>query len=356
MAMMSAQGKMTRRPSSRTRSSIGNLNPVRLVKVTLYLLPVVLLAQTLVVYGKNYTGRGLRTDDVNAVESDSRTYPVLPYPVLPKRLEFVHITKTGGSAIEKAGAMNGVIWGACHYMELEEVGCTKPDLPYISPKYQSYALTSPWHTPPKLLQQYVSADQYPYDDADLFVVVRNPYDRILSEYYCPWTGFHAKSRKDGDPHEPGHLNWWVEATITKLSAQVDEFQKVDPSDRPKVQQEYVNEDPRLLAQKHYVNQAEYVFDGENRVVKNVVHYEHLSEEFNDLMKKYGMDITIPPKHESGVYTSDHGDNRLTFMDLNEASVKIINDYAKADFERLGYKMVDKFEEGVEYNTEATFTS
>uniref|UniRef100_A0A7S3QEM5 Sulfotransferase domain-containing protein n=1 Tax=Chaetoceros debilis TaxID=122233 RepID=A0A7S3QEM5_9STRA len=351
MAMMSAQGKMTRRPSSRTRSSIGNLNPVRLVKVTLYLLPVVLLAQTLVVYGKNYTGRGLRTDDVNAVESDSRTYPVLP-----KRLEFVHITKTGGSAIEKAGAMNGVIWGACHYMELEEVGCTKPDLPYISPKYQSYALTSPWHTPPKLLQQYVSADQYPYDDADLFVVVRNPYDRILSEYYCPWTGFHAKSRKDGDPHEPGHLNWWVEATITKLSAQVDEFQKVDPSDRPKVQQEYVNEDPRLLAQKHYVNQAEYVFDGENRVVKNVVHYEHLSEEFNDLMKKYGMDITIPPKHESGVYTSDHGDNRLTFMDLNEASVKIINDYAKADFERLGYKMVDKFEEGIEYNTEATFSS
>ena len=332
MAMMSAQGKMTRRSSSRTISSIGNLNPVRLVKVTLYLLPVVLVAQTLVVYGKNYTGRGLRT----------------------KRLEFVHITKTGGSAIEKAGAMNEIIWGACHYMEFEEVGCTKPDLPYISPEYQSYALTSPWHTPPKLLQQYVSADQYPYDDADLFVVVRNPYDRILSEYYCPWMGFHQKY--DKDPNEPVHLNWWVKYTITKLSDQVDEFQKVDPSDRPKVQQKYVSEDPRLLAQKHYVNQAEYVFDGENRVVKNVVHYEHLQEEFNVLMKKYGMNITIPPKHESGVYTSDHGDKRLTFMDLNEASVKIINDYAKADFERLGYKMVDKFEEGIEYNTEATFTS
>jgi len=355
MAMMSAQGKMTRRSSSRTRSSIGNLNPVRLVKVTLYLLPVVLLAQTLVVYGKNYTGRGLRTDDVNAVESDSRTYPVLP-----KRLEFVHITKTGGSAIEKAGAMNGHIWGACHYMELEEVGCTKPDLPYISPKYQSYVLTSPWHTPPKLLRQYVRADQYPYDDADLFVVVRNPYDRILSEFYCPWMGFQAKYRMDlkhdKDPNEPEHLNWWVKDTITKLSDQVDEFQKVDPSDRPKVQQKYVNEDPLLLAQKHYVNQAEYIFDGEIRVVKNVVHYEHLPEEFNVLMKKYGMNITIPPKRESGVYTSDHGDKRLTFMDLNEESIKIINDYAKADFERLGYKMVDKFEEGVEYNTEATFTS
>eukprot|EP01083_Nonionella_stella_P291332 991350_1 len=237
MVIMSAKGKVSRRSNSKTRSSIGNLNPVRLVKVTLYLLPVVLLAQTLVVYGKHIFGRGLRSDAAKAVKSDSETYPILP-----KRLEFVHITKTGGSAIEKAGTKNGLIWGACHYMELEEVGCTKPDLSYESPKYQSYALTSPWHTPPKLLKQYVNADQYPYDDSDLFVVVRNPYDRILSEYYCPWMGFQAKFRKDiphdKDPNDPAHLNWWVKDMITKLSAQVDAFQKVDPSDRPAVQQKY----------------------------------------------------------------------------------------------------------------------
>jgi hypothetical protein len=73
-----------------------------------------------------------------------------------RRLEFVHITKTGGSAIEKAGAKAGIIWGACHYMNITEVGCERPDIPYIAPDYQSYALTSPWHTPPKLLRIYVN--------------------------------------------------------------------------------------------------------------------------------------------------------------------------------------------------------
>src|SRR6056300_49583 len=64
------------------------------------------------------------------------------------KLEFVHITKTGGSSIENAGATIGINWGSCHYMKVEEVGCSSPDLPYEKPDYQSYALTSPWHTPP----------------------------------------------------------------------------------------------------------------------------------------------------------------------------------------------------------------
>ncbi|GFH51828.1 hypothetical protein CTEN210_08303 [Chaetoceros tenuissimus] len=130
--------------------------------------------------------------------------------VIEKRLEFVHITKTGGSAVEKVGAGEGIIWGACHYMNLTEVGCDKADIEYIAPNYQSYALTSPWHTPPKLLKKYVETAQYPYTDAELFVVIRNPYDRIISEYYCPWLGFQAKYRKnvkkDKDPNDPVNLN------------------------------------------------------------------------------------------------------------------------------------------------------
>lgn len=60
-----------------------------------------------------------------------------------KRLEFVHITKTGGSAVESVGAQNGIIWGACHYLKIAEVGCSRPDIKYFAINYQSYALTSP---------------------------------------------------------------------------------------------------------------------------------------------------------------------------------------------------------------------
>ena len=87
------------------------------------------------------------------------------------RLEFVHITKTGGSAVERAAAAVGITWGACHYMSLEEVGCSSPDVPYEAPDYQSYALTSPWHTPPKLLETYVDGSKDPYNDADLFTII-----------------------------------------------------------------------------------------------------------------------------------------------------------------------------------------
>jgi hypothetical protein len=276
-----------------------------------------------------------------------------------RRLEFVHITKTGGSAIEKAGAKLGIIWGACHYMNITEVGCEHPDITYQAPDYQSYALTSPWHTPPKLLRIYVDKSQYPYDNADLFAVVRNPYDRILSEYYCPWLGFQAKYRKntkhEKDPNDPVVMNQWVQTMIGNLEKALDEFQSMQSNSlidaKPKVQMKGVNEDRYILAQKHYVNQAEYVYDEDRMVIQNVVHYENLSKEFQELMDKYGIQTSLPPKHKGGIYTDAKNKKRLTFRDLDSESIKMINKYAKPDFEKFGYQMVnDKFDD--DYSLEA----
>lgn len=362
--MVAMTSRRSRSRSKELAGAYGNLNPVRLVKTTLYLLPVVFILQALTVFsskvqrktmeeGKVQNINDLNTSaDVNGDQSESITYPAVP-----KRLEFVHITKTGGSAIEKAGANYGLTWGACHYMAVEEVGCMKPDLPYTAPNYQSYALTSPWHTPPKLLSSYVEEAQNPYKDADLFAVVRNPYDRVVSEYYCPWMGFQARFNKkvkhDKDPNDPVHLNWWVKDMVKRLEDQLTEFKSIKLEDRPKEQRKDFNEDPRLLAQKHYVNQAEYAFDGEKQIVKNIVHYENLQQEFNALMKKYGLDIKLPPKDKSGVYTEENSGKRVTYRDLDEESIALINRYAKDDFDVFGYEMVDKFEEGTEYNKYAT---
>ena len=69
-----------------------------------------------------------------------------------RRLEFVHITKTGGSAIEieKAGAQTGIIWAACHYMNVSDVGCFNPDINYISSNYQSIRKLVPGIHHPKI--------------------------------------------------------------------------------------------------------------------------------------------------------------------------------------------------------------
>ena len=84
-------------------------------------------------------------------------------------------------------------------------------------------------------------------------------------------------------------------------------------------------------------------------MKNVVHYENLSSEFDALMKKYDINVTLPSKEE-GVY-SDAKKSRLSYTDLDPEAIALINAFAKVDFEKFGYQMVEKqFEEN--YSLEA----
>jgi len=273
-----------------------------------------------------------------------------------RRLEFVHITKTGGSTIEKVGHDLGIIWGACHFINVPLVGCMAPDLPYQAPNYQSYALTSPWHTPPKLLKRYADTTLYPYDEADLFTVIRNPYSRVLSEYYCPWTGFQAKyfkgTKHEKDPNDPDVMNQWVVNMVTRLSNAIEQFKNSTGDGVWKKQAKGVNEDERILAQKHYVNQVEYVYDGDNVLVKNIIYYENLSSDFDALMKKYNINASLPSKDIMGVYKDEMNKGRLSHNDLYPETIALINEYAKPDFEKFGYKMVNRFVDGEYYSLEA----
>lgn len=340
-------------PKRSLRRRIQSMTPQKFAKNFLFFIPVIFLLQALfTVLGKG-AGSSDGGDDVKTLANkSSRSNSSNNHG---KRLEFVHITKTGGSAIEKAGIKDGVTWGACHYMNITEVGCSAADLPYKAPNYQSYALTSPWHTPPKLLKRYVAAEQYPYSDADLFVVIRNPYSRVISEYYCPWLGFQAKFRKDTvhtkDPNDPAVMNEWVQSTLTRLSKALEEFNNKEEGDVPKKQAKGVNEDKYILAQKHHIAQAEYVYDGDKVVVKNVVHYENLSSEFDALMKEYGINTSLPSKEKSGVYTAKNK-SRLSHTDLYPETIALINKFAKDDFDKFGYQMVEKFEKDSKYSLEA----
>jgi len=73
-----------------------------------------------------------------------------------KELKFIHITKCAGTFIEDLGYENDILWGKFH----EEYGF--------------------WHS------IFIDRDKKLKEKYDWFMIVRNPYTRILSEYYCKW--------------------------------------------------------------------------------------------------------------------------------------------------------------------------
>ncbi|CAE7941059.1 unnamed protein product [Symbiodinium necroappetens] len=92
--------------------------------------------------------------------------PPLGTEPLRKTLKFIHITKTGGTAIEQWGKEHGHRWGMYH-KEYKVPGRYPP---------------APWH------HFFPELDAELRHRYDWFMVVRDPVDRVISEYYCPWAG------------------------------------------------------------------------------------------------------------------------------------------------------------------------
>ncbi|KAI2492995.1 sulfotransferase family [Fragilaria crotonensis] len=131
-------------------------------------------------------------------------------------LEFVHITKTGGTAVEAAAAAANITWGLCHFEFQKQLGpaCMRPNWAHLvvmeqRKKNETNATNSmmpypPWHSPTHWLALVEPSSKEtttittttpvtnPYQGSKTFTIVRNPYDRIISEYYCKYFGFHRE--------------------------------------------------------------------------------------------------------------------------------------------------------------------
>lgn len=197
-----------------------------------------------------------------------------------KCLEFVHITKTGGTAIEFGAAQVGIAWGACQWIRPEFCnGAPKPN--------KMYNGIVQWHDP-----------RTTYDCPNLVAVVRNPYERVLSEYV------YASKRKEygHDGKNVVYLNEWVLQSLMSVEklGHIYDF--------------------------HLQRQSDYI---ENMNISHILKYETLDVDFQKLMKLYRLNVNITKRKNVGIA-------KLDISQLNSTAIKKIEEVYKKDFELFGY--------------------
>lgn len=69
--------------------------------------------------------------------------------------------------------------------------------------------------------------------------------------------------------------------------------------------------------------------------------ESIHQDFASLMKDYNLFNVSLPKLKKNAATG----SKLTVRDLSNASIALINEYYKLDFELLGYNMMEVASEG-----------
>jgi len=218
-------------------------------------------------------------------------------------LEFIHITKTGGTAIELGGKSSiGIKWGFLNYNVLERTNrgyFQGNELPkeFLKSKIKNFVFI-PWHIPPHWFIMN------PYKDSMTFAVIRNPYERAVSEYYCKWEGYDGENNNN-----PKVMNHWIQQKATT----------------------FFNNSGHFLPQNYYI----YNRKGE-KMVDHILRYERLDAEFSDLMKKYSLNVKLLGKENVRAKLS-----KLTVADLTQETIDIINHQYSEDFSLLGYHKQSK---------------
>ena len=136
------------------------------------------------------------------------------------------------------------------------------------------------------------------DKLKIFTVVRNPYDRIISD-----------------------LSWY--RLIKKKESPKIVYNKI---------KQFIKESPQKY-QNHNIPQYKFLIDKNNNIVKTIkiLKFENLKEE----LINYGLIRFNIHMQKNRIIKKSK--NYMSY--LNEDSITLINEYYKKDFELFGYKML-----------------
>jgi hypothetical protein len=202
-----------------------------------------------------------------------------------KELKFIHITKCGGSSIEDIGKDNNIYWGK--YDNL----------------YKDYNLN--YHDYPSKFPLHIQ-EKY-----DWFMIVRDPYDRILSEYYCNWGGI-------------GEFNNLVKHSKNQFNTYL--INKIKNRN---------NNNNNTRDGFHYLPQFSYLLNNKNNNV-HILKIENLEKDFKELTETYNLNLNLNKHINKSKFIKN-----FTINDFSFELIQIINKVYKEDFRIFNYKMISK---------------
>ena len=141
---------------------------------------------------------------------------------------------------------------------------------------------------------------------DWFLVVRNPYTRIISEVHCKFGGLGEHQHK-------------LEAMTTEAFNQyvLDNLRRVNSFGN------------------HYTKQWKYI---DTDTTTHIIRYENFEEEFVALMRRYNLTNVLQfmnRTHDNAAATK-----YFSVGDFNETTLRHIRNFYKMDFDYFGYDMYD----------------
>jgi len=205
-----------------------------------------------------------------------------------KELKFIHITKTAGTSIEDVGFHNNIAWGRFHAEEYgwwHEIFKNKPDS--LKSKY------------------------------DWFTVVRNPYDRIVSEFHCLHGGVRRFGGENVKDHTVKSFNDFLKDKITNWKTLVPDRYGICRQLSP--------------LGDHYTPQ--YLYLDPNYTI-HVLKFENIEQEFNNLMSLYNLNLTLNKK-------VNNYEKIFSIKDMDDELINLIEKTYHEDFIKFEYNFIQK---------------
>ena len=196
-------------------------------------------------------------------------------------LLFIHIPKTGGTVIEKEIKKL--------YKETLYSGRTNN---ILESPYNSKSLQHQFYN---TIYKYNKKLDVNFDNIKIFTVVRNPYDRIISDLF-----WHKLITKKSKP---------------------DEIFKI-------IKNNYLNKD---TFDNHNEPQYKFITDNDMKIIPNILIFkcELLNENNKELNDYIGFKINIIRDNVNKDYSKY----------INKNTIALVNDFYKKDFELFNYDMI-----------------